>query len=764
MSLRKGKILLAVLAMLLVVVFVAQAAISTPNMQETVVIDGTDPESPFTAWQSNRFTHIQDQNSGQVIHSIAGFKLVGENENLAFYIKEEDTSIRIVNKKNGYVWGGLRDQDLENFGDKFASFANSLVSIEYVQDGAATATSVGSGHSSVDFDLSYSKDKVTCEVDFGRCGIYLTATATLKDDHVEFAVDDRSIQETNPEFYLQKLYFAPYIGTTMGDSVPGYSFVPDGCGALIRYKPISTYLQGYDQRIYNLDRAIDSDLEANSLNATRPNDFMKEAEGISMPVYGLTHGYKQNALFGYVNGGAEYAYIMSSPAGNKNVNYNWTTAYFVYHQYYNQRTQKDEGDSGVRVMQKNINKVNAKLSLYCLEGDQADYVGMAHLYKKKLEDAKSLPKKLENTSTLAIDFVLEDIEKGFFGNNKVEITSLDYVKKAIDKLAKKGIDDVHVSLMGWQNGGLHGSDKSKLYNNANFGSFSKLDDIKSTLKNGEISLYIDYLRAREPQLKDSKDAAISLSQLPVETHRQDKNAYLGMTYFLKFPDSVKLLYEQAAVFNEHNIGNPVVDGGNLLYGEYITDAFVSRSGVKNYTKKLFSKIAKNGKLSIFAPNDYLFAYTKEYRNASMNSSQHIFEEDTVPFLQIVLSGKIAMFAPYANDSFYSKSSVLKCIEYNCYPSFLMTEKDNYDIKDTALVDYSSTKFDDWNDTISEIYNEINGVLSNVKGQNIVNHSVVAEGVAVVTYESGSIIVNYNFNNYVWQGVEIPALSAVYKAN
>ncbi len=759
--LRKGKIILAVVAMLLTVALVAQAATSMLDMQNSVVIDGTDPESPYATWQSNRFTHVQNTANGQVIHDLNGFKLAAENDNLALYIREEDTAIRVLNKKNGYVWGALNAQQSEELGDGWSSFGNSLVSIEYINDGGSIPVSVGAGHSSANFTLSYSGNKIICDVGFPRCGIYLKATAELKDDHIEFSVDDKSVKETNPEYYLQKVYFAPFLGATTEDEISGYSFVPDGCGALMRYKAQGDYIQGYEKRIYGLDYAIDSDLEANSLNSTRPNDFMKSEETVTLPVYGLTHGYKQNAIFGLVNGAAEYATIWSSPSGNGGIVQNWTTAYFTYHQYYFQRTTRD--GVGVNVMQENRNHFTPKLSLYFLTGDQADYIGMASLYRDILEENNGLPEKLADTSTIAVDFIMEDVKKGFFTNSAVEISSIDYIEKSIKALDENGVDDIHLTLLGWQKGGLHGYSKSDVFYKGTFGSFSKLDTLKDILKDGDLSLYIDYLRAREPQLKESKDAAISLSQLPITTKRDDLNAFLGTTYFLKYPASLTSLATQAKILREDDLNSLVIDGGNLLYGEYLTDAFASRTNVRDFAEKIFGTLAKKDKLTVFNPNDYLLAYVSEYRDAPMNSSQFIFEDDTVPFLQIVLSGKIAMFAPYANDSFYSKTSVLKCIEYNCYPSFILTEKSNYEIKETAVSDYSSTQFEDWKDTMVEIHGEINGILSKVKGEEITNHNVVDDGVVVVTYETGSVLINYKSTDYVWQGVEIPALSAVYQA-
>ena len=60
------------------------------------------------ALKSNRFTHT-DADSDRVLPQLPtdGFSLVAENDWLALYLREQYASIRVVDKKTGYVWGTL---------------------------------------------------------------------------------------------------------------------------------------------------------------------------------------------------------------------------------------------------------------------------------------------------------------------------------------------------------------------------------------------------------------------------------------------------------------------------------------------------------------------------------------------------------------------------------------------------------------------------------------------------------------------------------
>jgi hypothetical protein len=145
----------------------------------------------------------------------------------------------------------------------------------------------------------------------------------------------------------------------------------------------------------------------------------------------------------------------------------------------------------------------------------------------------------------------------------------------------------------------------------------------------------------------------------------------------------------------------------------------------------------------------------------MGSSRYTFQTDAVPFLQLVLSGSMTMYAPYANQSFYTDIDVLRCIEYNAYPSFLLTGADSTALRDTASEEYFSTCFNDWKSMAVNIYNTIDQVLSNVAGEQMLAHCVLQEGVVQVQYPSGSVYINYTQQDVTVDGVAVGARQAVF---
>lgn len=747
-----------------IILLIAGCAPSNISRSDEVVTQNLIGSVDKTRLTSNIFTQPDpDGNKPLPQYSMDGYELVVENERLALYLREKSASIRVIDKTGKYVWGALENDKPDNLNSTWASFASSVVSIEYM-DKTGSVKQIGAGHRDAECNFEFIDDGFICTAYFGEeIGITLSVIVRLDDDHLTFSLTDDSIKEDG-EFYVSKVYFSPFFGSTVGDDSDGYIFIPDGCGALIRYQKPMNYLKGYSERVYGLDAAIDSMSRLNDLNSNRPIEFLKETDSVVVPVYGLTHGVKQHALFGRIKNGAEYAYINASPAGMI-TDYNWVSASFVYRQVYEQPTAKSGG--GIPVVQKTPNAVNPRLELYFLNGEDADYSGMARLYANILAKEGSLPSdQVKSSYQVALDFIVSDVEKGFMQNHSKTLSTSNAVEKAVRTLHDAGLAGILVSLKGWQKGGLNGYNKSTIYDSTAWGRFNNLSSLKNMIvqKGGSLKVYIDPLRAREPQVNLRRDVGITLSQNPIKMDN-NANKFLGTVYYLKSNIGMKNLETQLSVLFKHGL-TATIDGGNLLYGEYLTDKFVSRTQVLELFEQVYGRIAKaNGLLTIYKPNEYLFKYTGVYRDIAMSNSQFIYETDSVPFLQMVLSGYMTMVATYSNESFYSRTDLLKCIEYNVVPSFLLTEVDNRELKNTTLQDFSSTCFESWQSTITQFVKEVNSILGLVRGRKMLEHRAVSFGVYEVIYENGIIYVNYNDKPYaVSNQYSVPEESALFVPN
>ncbi len=702
---------------------------------------------------SNRFTQLEPESTKPLPeYTLEGYTQVAENEYLALYVKEDISSIRVLNKKSGFVWGALENEDPENLNQTWASFAQSVVSIAYM-DATGTIKQIGAGHKDTECDYQYFDNGFTCEVYFGRkVDISLEVKVTLEEDHIVFSLDDSSIQETG-ENYLASVYFMPFLGSTQENQTDGYLFVPDGSGALIRYQKAAKYLKSYSERVYGIDYAIDTLNELNDLDSNRPIEFLKSENTVTMPVYGLTLGVNREAILGRITGGDSYSFINASPAG-LTICYNWVSASFLYRQVYSQPISKN--GAGVPVVQKNPNSFDPSLEIYFLTGEDANYSGMARQYADILVEEGVLQNNLlTNAPRVALDFVAADIEEGMLFDSTKEISSRSYITDAMTRLEDAGMENMALTIKGWQEGGLSGHTKSEVYKDTQIGSFKSMEKLQKLLEksNSTLLLYSDPLRGTEAQVNSRQDVGITLSQSPIKEESLVEDAFLKDVWYLKPKLAMQYLQKQAQAVQKYGLGM-AIDGGNLLYGEYLVNGFMSREDIKNHLAASYQSVAGDGGLTLFNPNEYLLKYTSVYRNTPVSGSQDLYETDSVPFLQLVLSGKMTMIAPYANHGFYSKIDLLKCIEYNVYPSYLLTQADNLELAKTTLADESSTKFTNWEATIQASYQYVTAVLKYVEGQRMLKHTRISATVSAVTYENGTIYINYGAEDAVLEDTTV----------
>ena len=208
-----------------------------------------------------------------------------------------------------------------------------------------------------------------------------------------------------------------------------------------------------------------------------------------------------------------------------------------------------------------------------------------------------------------------------------------------------------------------------------------------------------------------------------------------------------------------------LDGiSNILTGTYDRDGvdFSITEAIALYQDTL-AGVKNDLKVNLVNPNMYLWKYTDRFLQMPAGTSQYVFETDTVPFLQLVLHGTMEMYAPYSNFSFYAQSDILKMIDYNMSPSFILSKEPSYYLADTVSSDLYSTEFAQYEALIGSIYNSVNKVLSKVSGYEWTDRTVLEDGVILNTYQNGQdmkyVVINYTDHTVSWQGNEIGGLSA-----
>ena len=705
---------------------------------------------------SSRYTQPEPEGKEAVAYDTEGFTPLFENKTLAVYLRRETGAIRVCDKASGYIWGSLASDKPENLNTTWAKLGNSLIAADiYDEDGNLKSY----GTDAENLTWTVSGNTLQCHVVWKKQKVELDFSMQLVENGLQFSLKGDTIQE-NGDWRLGTVYFLPFFGSVIKNEQPGYVFVPDGCGALIRFQDARNYLQGFEKRVYGLDYGIDRLDSIQGLEANRQGEYMTEEEFLTAPLFGIVHGAGQNAFFALVEEGGAYAKLRVDPAG---LITNYTRAYmaFVYRQTYEQPFNKD--GQGIETVQPDPNPLDITIVYRFLNGEDADYVGMAREYRSILQEKGVLQNRDAGTGMpLQVDFLAADIQEEFIGTSVNKATSLSEMEKAVEWLANEGVENLRVNLLGWQKGGLNGYRKTSLSTKTVYGGLSSLDSLKDRLaaQGGRLSLWLSPFTSREGQADLRSEIGISMSQSAIVKASAD-GGFLSDIWYLKPSEGLEALAAQVPKLKEEGYDSVLDDVGYLLYGEYLQGHATDRKTTLQQIVETVSALASGQKLTMVRPADYLYAYVDSYLSIPMVSSQYLFQTDTVPFLQIVLSGSMDLYAPYANLSFFSGADILKMIDYNCYPSFILTGKDNYSLRKTASSGYRSTKIEVWEAYIAEAYGLVSRILEPVMGQEIQGRSVLVRGVVRTEYESGVIYVNYNSDAVEIDGLTLDGASAVF---
>lgn len=796
MSYSKGKRTLRSLAALALAVGFGSASISAQAYVPT-----------------NRDTKVAPEKAEYTPEEYSDYELLSETGTVRYYWREDRDILAIVDKETGFCIktgadlpfsGDIKDavKELEKAGagakeilaaaesyaddlnTTYVGIANSLITIEYYESDKIKYLSSAS-EEDVESVLSKVEDKKYClDINFTGIDVRMKVYLTLEEDSIDYHIPCSEMSGTGLN-RLAAVDISPFLGASGGrmnvmnpetlewetvDSyrVPGYVLVPDGSGSLIRFADNTSTFNSYVGDVYGRDYATETYYNFSYYDDVPVKDPV-------MPVFGIAHGNGQMAFAAWANQGAEYMEIIVNPDGTRGTTYTWAYPRFElninYYQLY------DEKGSGFFKQMDEIYQYDIDMTYAFLFGDgsdgtpAADYTGMARVYREYLiaEGELTPLKDVTGDIPIRLDFIMADSKSGIVGNDQVEVTTVEDVEEILNQVAASGITNINSGLIGWQK---KGESLSKPYKMSFSGSIGSKGDFKKLIENfGErgidISLSRDVITINKSMMGYYNTAVKCIS-----------NWYLSIDKEAILPENVPTsLFSYATPVKAAGWINTLADktsgfSSSLTLAEmpHVLTSNWSRDGVVTSLtdavelyRNTLSGVNEETLLNLENPHMYLWKYTDRYLQIPVGSSQYIFETDTVPFLEMVLHGTMEMYAPYANFSFYTQDSILRMIDYNISPSFILSKEPSYKLADTFSANFYSTEFSLYEELIRQVYGTINEVLSQVQGFEWTCRYVPENGVVINTYEKGSetryVIINYTENEVTYQGTAVAPESA-----
>lgn len=675
------------------------------------------------------------------------YELVGENTNFQLYANPSSLAFKVLDKRSGYVWHSNLDEKID--GDRlnktWMAFASSGISIDFLnQQAQSERASITNSEPVIAFKQNGQGFEAL--ITFPKPSISFLLRVSLEDDGVKVEVPFDSLKEADPQYKLGVLYLYPFMGYTREDLTPGYMFIPDGSGSLIRFSKTTKAKNMFYGRYYGADLGM---------LALMPLDMdINRPYSLSVPVYGIVHGEKENAFISVIEDGASYGELQVHPAGII-TNFNFIYNAFIYNESYFQATNR--AGAGVTTLQKNTNAFDIKVHYRFLTGNDSDYVGMARSYQRYLVDHGDL-KKVEdpgNDIGIKLEFLGGEKEKVLFWYRLIPMTTVAQME---DILSRLQIKNPEVVYFGWQPLGAASMPPKTLKLESGLGNINQLKALEQKIhqEGGDFYLYLDPQAALRDEggYSPRYDLAMAITNVnEMGFYRFKVNYYLN---YNAINDRFSKLSQDA--FSKLDAGLALDEIGFTLYSDFKNGNFMNREqAIKNYQALMQS--SPNRK-AFYLPNDYMYPFMSAYFDMPLGDSGYIYTTDSIPFLPIILSGYVPCYGPALNFSSDLKTDLLLHADFGVYPSYFVTQEETGRIMLTSSFWIYSSSYAQWGDEINQTYQWLNHLLGPVKGQSITAREWLKDGVVAVTYANGKqIIVNYTDQPFQVDGTVVGSRDA-----
>ncbi len=686
---------------------------------------------------------------------INGHSLIAENDHYALYMNEEYLSIIVQDKATGaYMESAVSYDDNKNNATWSAAMRSALVlTVIY---GITDTQQADLINDEVTKDITYTDNGFSAKVYWSKYKFGMTLEVELTEDGVIASVPDESIVEDGEDYFIGTISVYPYLGHSYLDQKEGYMFIPDGNGALIYLEDKEgRFRSGFTSMIYGDDPGF---ARQSVSNLWQDHNIINDANKVIAPVFGMAHTSEGIAYLAVVEKGAERASIIANPNG-ANVDYNRIYARFTERVVF---TQYNGNNSSSAYQTAETGRSHSDLQVHWifLAGDDANYCGMANAYRAYLLERGDLVPSADNSYNTRVDFLGSDRESWVVGTSAVVMTTTDDIREIYEDLKKEGVTDLFSVYKGWQKEGIYNLPIGSYKADSKIGGTGDLTSLMEEAENAGIQFYLynDALRLNPVESSSVFNVVKQINRRRFSESTY-KDVYEEFLYLIPSRTGT-LLGQFVNSCTKKGVNNLALAGiTNTLYSNYYDNVFYSRHNTAEEYDKIFGQIAGQTDLVMEQPFAYLWKYTDAFLDMPLYTSNYMYEDESIPFMSIVLKGVMPMYSEYVNFEANKQEFFLKMVETGTFPSFYITKESSSDLVNTNSSDIYSSQYDVYRDTMIAYARELAEINAKVEGAYIVGHEIRENNVTVVTYGNGvKIYLNYGSSAVQTDGYTIEGMS------
>ena len=579
----------------------------------------------------------------------------------------------------------------------------------------------------------------------------------LEKDSLKVKIPYKEIQMSN-DFPLVGLELLKYFGSPK-ENDGGYFLLPDGSGSIMNFYNGRGELQPYSTDIYGTDYAA------------AENENIYQSDQAYLPLFGIKNG--ANAMLAVIENGDAVSTVSAYPGSEQLKAYAFAS--FKLRTYYKSYMGSGNTTSNYFVsIQNQRYKGDISVSYTFLNGEKADIGGMAEKYRDIL--FKTDQSKTEIKASPLIEFVGQFDKSvktfGFSVNKKIPLTTFNEAQEISNELLNAGINGFSVKLSGWFAGAYRNSYAGKLNINKQLGSKSDLSELSDFLNKNSIGFYpdADFQYTYKTELLDGfspkKDTATLVSK-----SKGYKIEYNPAT-FMRDPDykapvyinnptaitkAINSFFKEYSKLNFNSVSLRNI--GKNLDGDYNDNSGTDRQTAAESIIASLKKIHKDYGIMTNGANAYTLNYADYCCDIPLKSNGKDITDESVPFLQMVLSGNISYSGPAINLSGNAEGVILDMALTAANPYYIITADNSDETRESDYSDLYCSNYGYLKENLIETVKKYTEAMKSVSGRRIINYKKLADNVYRTVFEGGACVtVNYGNDDVTENGIIYKARS------
>jgi len=585
---------------------------------------------------------------------------------------------------------------------------------------------------------------------------------TLDENGVKVRLPAKGLRYDATNYTLESISVLPYMGAGNYDN-NGYTFLPDGSGALFRFEDfagksvtITSKMYGQDYGYYTIGEAHREIMRLPVFGVAESVDKeydieisaeVKDDRGLVIEEAVVEHYTyaEERGFLAIIEAGDAIASLTTEHGGSL---HNYCTAYTSFNprpsDEYDIADAVDAAASSMWTVTSNRKYVgDITLRYIMLSGEENatypnDYVGMATAYREYLEkngtitrlDASSvkndIPLYIESFGTIETTERILSVPVTV----KKPLTTFDNIKTMYDDLAEKGITNVNFKLTGFANGGMYQTGPVKVKWEKAAGGANGFKDLTAYAEEKDFGVYPNFNFSDVFPLgggfkKDYLIKTINGRYTFKSTYDSTFQAFMpygGYVVSAASYDDIFARFDKD--YSKYNLDSISV---STLTADLSTDFDeedpYTREDSKTFTVQMLEAI-KEKYPSIMGDGGNLYGakYLEHIVNLPIDSSRYTLSSDTIPFIGMVYHGYLNIAGSPINQAGDYDYMLLKTIENGANLYYTLSHSNTHLLKDTFEYSvYYSVRYEIWFDQLVESYKLLNENMADLQTETIVKH-------------------------------------------